>query len=75
MGRWPVTAPSRTIIPEVVNLRPDEIWILTGEWREQRVDGYANGMRFWFEADCNSVVDNRIRYIGRLLLARVRFSA
>ena len=54
----------------VANVSDDESWIVSGEWLEQNVPGYKEGMPFW--ADLGDQA-NRMQYIGDLLLARVKF--
>ncbi len=69
----------RIILPEkgarmgnfgVVNVSDEETWIMTGEWLQQYVSGYRQGMPYWTDGGTQY---NRIQYIGDLLLARVYF--
>ena len=55
----------------VANVTKNEAWIVTGEWLQQLIPGYQQGMRFWTG---ESPAYNRIQYIGDLLLARIRFA-
>jgi hypothetical protein len=54
----------------VANVTDHESWILTGEWLQQLIPGYGQGMPFWVDGGDQY---NRMQYIGDLLLARVHF--
>ncbi|OGV65569.1 MAG: hypothetical protein A3K19_03215 [Lentisphaerae bacterium RIFOXYB12_FULL_65_16] len=56
-----------------LNVSADEAWVVTGEWLQRVVPGYAKGMPFFVDAARGDSPYNRIQYIGDLLLARVRF--
>jgi hypothetical protein len=71
----------RVVIPEngarmgnfcTLNVTPDEAWVITGEWLQQRIPGYTKDMPFFADADRGASAYNRIQYIGDLLLARLR---
>ncbi|MBT3290593.1 MAG: hypothetical protein HN380_24830, partial [Victivallales bacterium] len=55
-----------------LNVTPDEAWVITGEWLQQRIPGYTKDMPFFADADRGASAYNRIQYIGDLLLARIR---
>ena len=72
----------RVIIPEdgarmgnfcTLNVDSDEAWVITGEWLQQLIDGYEDGMPFYANCARGDSPYNRIQYIGDLLLARIRF--
>ena len=72
----------RVIIPEngarmgnfcTLNVDSDEAWVITGEWLQQVVEGYEDGMPFYANCARGDSPYNRIQYIGDLLLARIRF--
>jgi len=52
-----------------------EAWVITGEWLQQLVPGYGEGMPFFADAGRGDSPYNRIQYIGDLLLARIVFQA
>jgi len=56
-----------------LNISANEAWVVTGEWLQRLVPGYAQGMPFFMDAARGDSPYNRIQYIGDLLLARVRF--
>jgi hypothetical protein len=55
-----------------LNVAADEAWVITGEWLQRLVPGYAAGMPFFADCTRGDSPFNRIQYIGDLLLARVR---
>ncbi|MCK5804203.1 MAG: hypothetical protein KAI66_15305 [Lentisphaeria bacterium] len=72
----------RVVIPEAgarmgnfctLNVDSNEAWVITGEWLQQRIDGYQEGMPFYVDRDRGDSPHNRMQYIGDLLLARIRF--
>jgi hypothetical protein len=72
----------RVVIPEngarmgnfcTVPIAPDEAWIITGEWLQQLVPGYAPDMPFYVDCARGDSPYNRMQYVGDLLLARIRF--
>lgn len=73
-----VRASEKIVLPEkgarmgnfaVANVAPDESWVVTGEWLEGKFPWVKPGSRFRVE----SGEINFIRYIGDLLLARIRW--
>lgn len=76
-----IRASERIVIPEngarmgnfcTLNLTPDEAWVITGEWLQQRIPGYTKDQPFFADADRGTSPYNRIQYLGDLLLARIR---
>ncbi len=59
---------------DAVSVTEKEAWVMSGEWLLQQVPDMQKGQRFYANIPGgDSVVYNRCRYIGDLLLARIIF--
>jgi hypothetical protein len=55
----------------VINVTPEEAWVVCGEWLASSINGLRKGDRFCF-ADGDAKF-RRVQYLGDLLLARIKF--